>query len=352
MEPSALIQKLSARLELTERDIEAAVQGLMCDRWTEGDKIQFLETLAAKGETAREIATFARQLRELAVPVRVSNRIVESIDVCGTGADRAHTFNVSSTVMFIVAAAGIAVAKHGNRSITSQCGSADVLEALGVKIDMNSDRAAECLEAVGVAFFFAPAYHKSFKAIAGVRKTLAERQVRTIFNYLGPLINPARPTAQLVGIFTREMTAKYAEVLQLMGLQRAMVVHGLIDGSDAGLDEMSTVGPTIVSSFNVGESVKTETIDARSLGIERRQLHELRGENAQENAQILREILSNRGTAPARELVLLNASAALVVAGKCRSFAEGLQLGEELLRSGSALRKLEQLIEFSRSSSD
>ncbi len=246
--------EVSAGLELTPKEVAQVVEALLESSISEETKAQFLTALARRGETAGEIAAFALELRARAVDPQV--RAVKFggvvLDVCGTGADMAHTFNISSCVMFVAAAAGVAVAKHGNRAITSQCGSADVLEALGIKIELSPESARHCLETTGVTFFFAPRYHPAFKAIAPVRKKLAEQKQRTIFNILGPLVNPARPTHQMVGLFDCALVERYAEVLKLIGLKGAMVVHG------DGLDEFTTLGTNTVAELRDGRVEKMQ----------------------------------------------------------------------------------------------
>lgn len=344
-----LKEKLDKRDSLTRQEVGEAVEGLVSDGVSEAVKTAFLEQLALKGETAEEIAAFAMRLRDLAERVPLAGGITLTLDVCGTGADRSGTINVSSTVMFIAAAGGVRVAKHGNRSVSSQSGSADVLESLGVKIELRPDQAARCLEEIGMSFFFAPLYHPTYKKIAPIRKALADRGVRSVFNLLGPLINPCRPNFQLVGVFGVHLTEVYARVLQLMGLHGAMVAHGLVDGSISGLDELSISGPTVISSFREGSAVLTENVDARNYGIARQPVSSVQGGSAQENAFVLREILSNRLHDARCDLVLFNAAAALVVAGKCADLGEGLNQSREIIRSGLALKKLDQFIAMSRS---
>ena len=226
---------------LSDAEVGAVVTALLAPEIADAAKAEFLTALAAKGETAEEIAAFARELRTRAVdPVFNTAKL---LDIVGTGADGANTFNISSCTMFVAAAAGIAVAKHGNRAITSQCGSADVLERLGARIELSPAAARHCLAETGIAFLFAPLYHPAFKIIAPVRKQLATRRQRTIFNLLGPLVNPARPTHQLIGVFDRSLVPKFAEVLRLLGLKHALVVHG------AGLDELSTRGVNTVAEL-------------------------------------------------------------------------------------------------------
>lgn len=339
---------------LSRAEIAAAVEMLLDAAVADDAKAEFLTALARKGETAEEIAGFAEELRARAVdpqidPARFGGVV---LDVVGTGADMAHTFNISSCVVFVVAAAGVAVAKHGNRAITSQCGSADVLAALGANIELPPAAARRCLETVGVTFFFAPAYHPAFKQIAPVRKKLAERKQRTVFNILGPLVNPARPTHQLVGVFDRGLVAKYAEVLRLLGLKHALVVHGGCGETDAGgLDELSTLGVNTVAEL-WGGRVELTTRDFRVPHTELRLMtvkrEELAGGDPPRCAEIARDILSGRDRGPRRDIVLLNAAAALVAADRAPGFAAGWKLAAESIDSGAARDTLARFVEVSQ----
>jgi anthranilate phosphoribosyltransferase len=338
-----ITRKLAARADLTQAEAAAAVVALLDGTVADDPKAEFLAALAQKGETAEEIAAFAQELRARAVDPQIDPAPFAGIvlDIVGTGADMAHTFNISSCTMFVAAAAGIAVAKHGNRAITSKCGSADVLAALGARIELPPDAARRCLEDVGVTFFFAPAYHPAFKTIAPVRKKLAERKQRTVFNILGPLLNPARPTHQLVGVFDRAMVSRYAEVLRLLGLKHAFVVHG------DGLDEFSTLGANTVAEVWGGRIEFTER-DYRVPNSELRlmpvQLSELAGGDPAHNAEIVRDVLSGKHRGPRRDIVLLNAAAALVVAGKADDFGGAWDRAAELIDSGAAMERLTRFV--------
>jgi anthranilate phosphoribosyltransferase len=311
---------------------------IMTGQVTEAQAGAFLTALKIKGETAEEIAAFARIMRECAVGIspKVKGTLV---DVCGTGGDHKSTFNVSTTSMFVIAAAGIPVAKHGNRCLTSNCGSADVLEALGVKIDLPPEKIEKSIEDVGLGFMFAPAHHPAMKHVMPVRKQLG---IRTVFNILGPLTNPANAKAQLIGVYDGGMTEKIAEVLKQLGLSRAMVVHG-----EPGLDEISNVGKTKVSELSGGR-VKTFTISPGEYGIKRARLEDLVGGTPQENAKTLRDILAGRENGPKRDIVLLNAAGGLIVGGKAKDFNGGIALATEIIDSGKALKKLEEYIAYSK----
>jgi anthranilate phosphoribosyltransferase len=338
-----LTSKLAAGSALTGAEVAGAVVALLEDAVSEDAKAEFLVALARKGETAEEIAAFATELRARALDPGIDPQRFGGVvlDVCGTGADMAHTFNISSCVAFVAAAAGVAVAKHGNRAISSRCGSADVLAALGANIELSPEAARRCLEEVGVTFFFAPLYHPAFKKIAPVRKKLAERKQRTVFNILGPLVNPARPTHQLVGVFERALVGRYAEVLRLLGLKHAMVVHG------DGLDELSTMGVNTVAEVWGGRIEITER-DYRVAHTEWRgvpvKLAELAGGEPPQCAAIVRAVLGGSDRGPRRDIVLLNAAAALVAADVEHDFGAAWRRAAELIDSGAALQRLERFV--------
>ena len=341
-----ITRKLTTHANLSRTEVGAAVSALLDATVTDDVKAEFLAALTQKGETAEEIAAFARELRARAVDPHIDAAHFGGVmlDVVGTGADMAHTFNISSCTMFVAAAAGVAVAKHGNRAATSKCGSADVLAALGARIDLPPAAARRCLEEAGVTFFFAPAYHPAFKTVASVRKKLAERSQRTVFNILGPLVNPARPTHQLVGVFDRALVERYAEVLRLLELKHAFVVHG------DGLDEFSTMGVNTVAELWGGRIELTERdyrVPSSELRLMPVQPYELAGDDPATNANIVHEVLSGKHRGPRRDIVLLNAAAALVVAGKADDFGRGWQMAAELIDSGAAAHKLARFVETS-----
>lgn len=340
----SLTPKVAAGGELSPDEVADAIRSLLDAGTADGTKAEFLIALARKGETAGEIAAFALQLRARAVNPQIDAEKFGGVllDVVGTGADMAHTFNISSCTMFVVAAAGVAVAKHGNRAITSKCGSADVLAALGAKIELPPDAARHCLETAGVTFFFAPLYHPAFKVIAPVRKKLAEHKQRTVFNILGPLLNPARPTHQLIGVFDRALVGKYAEVLRLLGLKHAMVVHG------DGLDEFSMMGVNTVAEVwgdRIEETARDFRVPHSELRVMEVKPSELAGGDPATNAQIVREVLSGAHRGPRRDIVLLNAAAALVVSELAQDFGAGWKRAAELIDSGAAMEKLEKFVE-------
>ncbi len=323
--------------------IPPAVEALASPGASPEEKAGFLAALARKGETVAEIAGFARVLREKSVPVPLPEELRrrDLLDVCGTGGDGQNTFNISTTVAIVAAAAGVPVAKHGNRAITSRSGSADVLEALGVPIEEDPARCAAGLEEHGFAFFFAPRYHPAFRHIAPARKLCASRGQRTIFNFLGPLLNPARPTAQLVGVPDPSLCAPLARTLQSLGLRRGMVVCGRC--GDGHMDELSVLGPTSLAEFYQDRGFSEGELDPAHLSLPPLRKEDLEGGDARENARMVRDILEGRERAGRRSAVLLNAGAALFVAGRCASVTEGWDRAAQVIDEGLAARKLEDL---------
>lgn len=317
-------------------------------------KAEFLGALARKGETVEEITAFATELRgkAVAVPLDPETRSRELIDVCGTGGDRLNTFNISTTAALVVAGAGVTVAKHGNRAITSKSGSADVLEALGIRVDLGPNDAARWLREHGFAFFFAPNYHPAFKHIGPARKLCAERGQRTIFNFLGPLLNPARPAAQLIGVPRPELCETIARVLQALGTRRGMVVSGAVASGVATLpsflDELSTLGPTTVAEFYPERGFSSSTLSNKDFPLQPATLDDLAGTDRESNAALARAILEGKDRGPRRDAVLLNSGAALLVAGRARSLSEGWALAEKTIDEGRAAQKLRELQKASK----
>jgi anthranilate phosphoribosyltransferase len=336
--------QLASSQPLTPHQVALVVEQLVDGTVAAADKADFLVALARKGETIDEIASFAAALREKSVrpPIDETWRGQrEILDVVGTGGDKAGTFNISTSVAILCAAAGVTVAKHGNRAVTSQVGSADVLEALGIRIDLSPAAAAESLQRHDFAFFFAPNYHPAFKHIAPARKLCAERGERTIFNFLGPLLNPARPTAQLVGVPRPELCEPIARVLQSLGVRRGIVVCGHAGG--LFLDELSTVGETTIAEFYQDRGFALSQLTSASFPLQSSHLDDLRGGDRATNARIVREIFRGEDRGPKREAVLLNASAAFLAAGRTRSMTEGWDLAVETIDSGRATTKLAAL---------
>jgi len=339
------IGQLLEKEPLTVDQAEAVMDQVMRGEATPAQIAGFLIALRVKGETVDEIVGCARAMRRAAVQVRPQSAAV--IDTCGTGGDRAGTFNISTTAAFVAAGAGLDVAKHGNRSVSSRSGSADVLEALGINLALSPLQIAGAIDEIGIGFLFAPALHPAMRHAIGPRRELG---VRTIFNILGPLTNPAGARAQLLGVYDPALTAMLAEVLQGLGSHAAYVVHG-----HGGLDELTTTGPNQVSHFGFGPHagrVITETVDGRALGFSPANREDLRGGAPQENAAITRDVLSGQDRGPRRDVVLLNAGAALLVGGIAPDLPAGIARAAESIDSGAALQKLEGLVAYSHRAAD
>jgi anthranilate phosphoribosyltransferase len=338
------IPQLAAAQPLNDEQVRLAVEQLADEKVAADLKADFLTALAQKGETPAEIAAFARALRNKSItpPLDVETRSREILDVVGTGGDRLGTINISTTAAIICSAAGVTVAKHGNRAVTSQAGSADVLEALGIKIDLSPEEAARSLRERNFAFFFAPNYHPVFKNISPARKICAERGQRTIFNLLGPLLNPARPSAMLMGVSRPELCEPLAHGLQSLGVRRAMVVCGKVSGVGF-LDELSTLGENTIAEFYQERGFTVSTTLPEQFSLQLATLADLLGGDKIANAKIVLEILSGAERGPKRDAVLLNAAAALFVAGKTKSLAEGWDLAVETIDGGNAKLKLAEL---------
>src|SRR5436190_2106569 len=338
------IQQLAASEHLTDAQISIAVEQLIDETLAPSIKSDFLSHLAQKGETVEEIAAFAKALRERAIEPPLDKAWRDSheiLDVCGTGDDRLNTFNLSTTVAIVCAAAGVPVAKHGNRAITSQAGSVDVLEELGVKIDLGPEDVARSLTERNFAFFFAPKYHPAFKHIGPARRLCADRGQRTIFNFLGPLLNPARPSAQLVGVPRPELCEPLARVLRSLGVRRGMVVSGKVNG--ASLDEFSILGENTIAEFYQERGFATSVMGLSEFPLSAATLADLSGGDRKANAEIVRRLLSGDVRGAKREAILLNAAAALFVANKSSSFMAGWDLAADVIDSGCAMGKLEEL---------
>jgi anthranilate phosphoribosyltransferase len=338
------IEQLTAGRALGDDDVRQAVELLSDENVLAELKADFLGALGKKGETPDEIAVFARALRDKAIepPLDAAVRAREILDVVGTGGDRLGTFNISTATALICAAAGVTVAKHGNRAVTSKSGSADVLQALGIRIDLTPAEAARSLRDKNFAFFFAPNYHPAFKHIGPARKLCAERGVRTIFNLLGPLLNPVRPSAMLMGVPRPELCEPMARVLQSLGVRRAMVVCGKVSGVGF-LDELSTLGENTIAEFYQERGFNVSTLLTNEFSLQPALLADLLGGDKTTNAKIVREILSGAERGPKREAVLLNAAAALFVAGKSKSLMEGWDLAVKTIDGGRAKEKLAEL---------
>jgi anthranilate phosphoribosyltransferase len=329
------IDRLAGRSDLSADEAAAVLREVMEGRASEAETAAFLIALRTKGETVDEVEGLARTMRDLARSVDVDRE--DMLDTAGTGGGCA-TFNVSTTAAFVAAGAGCTVAKHGNRSATGRCGSADVLEALGARIDLEPAAVADCIEGVGFGFMFAPAHHLAMKHVAGVRKALA---VRTVFNFLGPLTNPAGATRQVIGVADAGHLETMAAALARLGARRALVVS-----SEDGLDEISASASTRAVELDDGR-VEARTIDPESAGVERVPLDSVRAGGPDENAAIVREVLAGQ-PGPERSLTVLNAGAAIYVAGRAETLADGVRAAEEAIDSGAARESLERYLERTR----
>ena len=330
-----VIRKVVAGKNLAAEEAAGAVRTVMEGKATPAQIGGFLTALRVKGETMEEIYGAALAMREKAVAICRGKRGL--LDTCGTGGDGSNTFNISTTAAFIVAAAGVPVAKHGNRAVSSACGSADLLEALGIKVDLSPLQVEAAVEEVGIGFLFAPLFHQAMKHAAGPRRELG---FRTVFNLLGPLTNPAGAEYQLTGVFRRELVPVLAGVLARLGVRRALVVHGA-----GGIDELSLAGENSLCEV-VNGRIRSFTLHPEEVGLSHCPVERLRGGSAQENAAILRAVLSGE-QGPRRDVVLLNAGAALYVAGRAGTIKDGVKLAARIIDSGAALAKVEDLAAFS-----
>lgn len=341
----ALHRIANHRQSLSRDEARTIMAQILAGECTDAQIAALLVALHMKGETVEEIVGFAEAIRTAAAPIHSArNSTIDVsgterdalVDTCGTGGDASGTFNISTATALVVAGAGVRVAKHGNRSVTSRCGSADVVEALGVKLTLPPARVAQCLDEVGIAFLFAPAMHSAMKYVQPARREL---RLRTVFNLLGPLTNPAHASAQVVGVYSAELVEKLAEALCMLGLKRALVVHG----SD-GLDEITITGPTRIAEVRNG-AVHTYEVEPEQFGLKRATLDDISGGDVAANAAIIRAILDGLKDAR-RDVVLLNAAATLVAASRADSIAEAMPLAERSLDSGAAKEKLQSLIAF------
>jgi anthranilate phosphoribosyltransferase len=343
----ALHRVANHRQSLSREEARGVMAEVLAGKCTDAQIAALLVALHMKGETVEEIVGFAEAIRAASAPLGLHpNHTVDVsgterdalVDTCGTGGDANGTFNISTATALVVAGAGVRVAKHGNRSVTSKCGSADVMEALGVNIDLPPTRLAGCLEKVGIAFLFAPAMHSAMKHVQSARREL---RLRTVFNLLGPLTNPAHASAQVVGVYSVALVEKLAEALSMLGLHRALVVHGL-----DGLDEITITGPTRIAEVREG-TIRTYEVTPEEFGIERGTIDDISGSDAATNASIIRDVLAGTQS-PRRGVVLLNAAAALVAASKADRLADALPLASRSIDSGAAAEKLQALVEFTK----
>ena len=333
------------RESLTREEAHAVMTEVFTGSATDAQIAALLVALHMKGETVEEIVGFAEAIRAAAEPLPILEQSAADasgtgrdvlVDTCGTGGDARGTFNISTATAFVVAGAGVRVAKHGNRGLSSRCGSADVMEALGVKISLPTAVLATCLDEVGMVFLFAPAMHSAMKYVQRAR---SELRVRTVFNLLGPLTNPAHASAQVVGVYSLDLVEKLAEALSMLGLHRALVVHGL-----DGLDEITVTAPTRIAEVREG-NVRGYEVTPEEFGIKRARLEDISGGDAEANATIIRDVLAGKKS-PRRDVVLLNAAAALVAAGRADHLGNALPAAAQSIDSGNAAAKLEALAQF------
>ena len=331
------IKKITSGIDLSQDEVKDLFNKLMEGQATDAQIGAILVGLKMKGETVDEITAAARIMRDKAVkvPVKDKSRLV---DTCGTGGDKIDTFNVSTITAFVIAGAGAKVAKHGNRSVSSKCGSADIMEALGVKIDIPPEKAAEAIEKIGLGFLFAPIYHPAMKNVIRQRREIG---VRTIFNILGPLSNPAEAKYQLMGVYDETLVEPLAKVLSILGIESGFVVHGL-----EGLDEVSITTKTVVGEIN-GETVEIYTVKPEDFGLKSATVDDIRGGDLDFNLQIALEILEGRDYSPKTDFVALNAGFALKAAGIVDSIKEGIELAKDSIYSKKAFQVLEKLRDFS-----
>ncbi len=345
MDIKKAIEKVILFEDLTEEEMHSVFGGIMSGKATLSQIAAFITALRMKGETVEEITGAARVMREKSLKIKVSGDSVDIdrdeitpeeeaiLDTCGTGGTGTNTFNISTTVAFVLAACGVKVAKHGNRAASSRCGSADVLEELGVKLDVPVEVTEKCISRINIGFMFAPLFHEAMRYAAPPRKEVG---VRTIFNILGPLSNPASATCQVLGVYEEELTETMARVLGNLGTKRAFVVHGM-----DGLDEVTVTGKTKVSEL-AGGRVRSYYVAPGTFGLKKAALGEIRGGSAEENAAMVRGVLSGE-EGPRRDVVLMNSSVALMAAGKVKNFKEGVRVAASAIDSGGALKKLEDL---------
>jgi len=328
------IKKIRDKTNLSQKEIKEVMQEIMSGKADDCDMADFLLALREKGPTIDEITGAAKIMRKFVIPIKSKHRKI--LDTCGTGGDKKNTFNISTTAAFVVAGAKVVVAKHGNRSVSSKCGSADILEALGVNLNLDVKEMKTCLDRVGIAFLFAQKLHPAMKNVAPVRKELG---VETIFNILGPLTNPANATHQILGVYSRDLIEPMANVLSNLGLKRALVVHGA-----DGLDEMTTTDKTYISEYN-GKEIQTYSVDPEELDFKRADPADLEGGDIDCNVEIVKDILGG-SLGPKRDVVVLNAAYALYICDQAKTINESIELARLSIDSGQADDKLKELIEF------
>jgi anthranilate phosphoribosyltransferase len=348
---SAMFERLTAEVKsgraLSQKKAQQAMVLLMSGALAPEAIAAFLTVMHKKGETITEIAAFAKVMRDFAPPIfqsRKDTKKIVTIDPCGTGGGTVPTFNVSTVAAFILAAAGLKVAKHGNRAITSRAGSADVFEALGIPLDLTPAEIGRSVKKVGIGFLFAPRFHTATRFVQPVRKDLPHK---TFFNILGPLTNPAKPRYQVIGVYDAALTTVVAQALKKLGVKRAMVVHGLSMRKGECLDEISLCGPTRITELKQGK-IRTFTFDPRRYGFKFCKNSAIAGGSAPYNAQILEDVLQGKATGPQRDIVVLNAAAGLIVGGKAENFPVAIKMADGIISSGKAYTTLQKLVAYSK----
>lgn len=323
-------------VDLDRKEMTACMTEIMTGQATPAQIGSFITALRLKGETVEEITGAAIVMREKASKINPCKADEIIVDTCGTGGDGKNTFNISTVAAFVVSGAGLKVAKHGNRAVSSKCGSADLLKALGVNMEITPEEVEECIKTIGIGFLFAPVFHKAMKHAIGPRREIG---IRTIFNVLGPLTNPCNANCQVLGVYSEKLTEVIAYVLKNLGTKACFVVHGL-----EGLDEISIAGKTKISELKNG-NVKTYTVEPEDFGIKNAKLSDITGGSIEENVKLALDVLKG-GETPRQNIVFMNSSAALVAGGMAKNFKEGVEIAKESLRSGKAMEKLEKLKEF------
>ena len=344
------IQKVVHRENLTEQEMIEVMTEIMTGEATEAQIAAFITALRMKGETVDEITGATKVLRQFVTPIKLTKGQLVSVDrddinidyetivdTCGTGGDATKTFNISTATAFVVSGCGVFVAKHGNRSVSSVCGSADVVEHLGIKLEITKEQAERCISEIGIVFLFAPVWHTAMKYAIGPRRQIG---IRTIFNIIGPLANPAFTNAQVLGVYSEELVEKIVSVLKNLGVKHGFVVHG----RDT-MDEISTTGETLIAEVK-GDKIDVYTITPEQFGINRAKLDDLKGGDAKQNAKIILDILEGKDRGPKRDVVVLNSAFALVAAGKAGTIEDGIKLASESIDKGYALKKLELLRKY------
>ena len=344
---SSSIPNLKLGHDIPEDELSYCIEEITQEAVSFQNKKDFLKALAQKGETYEEFSIFIREFRKMSIDPELHEFAPNAIDLCGTGGDKAHSFNISTFVSFIVASAGVPVIKHGNRSISSRCGSADLIEAIGIPLNPPVEMIRECMKSLNYTFLFAPHFHPAFKHIAPVRKVLAEEGIITIFNLLGPTINPAKPAYQLLGVFDPNYLAKIGKALSSNNVKAGLVVHGKVNDSNiGGVDELTVCGENQV--FGIGELAmkQIERWQPERWQVKSGDFSDLGGGDLAENLQIMRNLLKGNAPDSLRNTVLVNASTALWIQGKCASLEEGIELADSLLINGKVEQWLEKVSDF------